>query len=45
MNLRKNTLLGINADDDLIHNLAALSGCEVGFWPIKYLGLPLGGNP
>ena len=22
-----------------------MSGCEVGAWPIKYLGLPLGSNP
>ena len=44
VNLRNNTLLGINIDDDLLQNLAFLSGCEVGAWPIKYLGLPLGGN-
>ena len=37
--------MGINVDDDLLHNLAALSGCEVGFLQIKHLGLPLGGNP
>ena len=45
VNLKKSTLLGINADDELLHNLAALSGCEVEAWPIKYLDLPLGGNP
>ena len=38
-------MLGINADDELLHKLVDLSGCEVGDWPIKYLGLPLGGNP
>ena len=45
VNLSKSTLLGINIDDDMLQNLASLSGCEVGAWPIKYLGLPLGGNP
>ena len=37
--------MGINTEDDLLHNMATLSGCEVEIWPIKYLGLPLGGNP
>ena len=45
VNLTKSTLLGINIDDDLLQNLALLSSCEVGVCPIKYLGLPLGGNP
>ena len=45
MNLRKSTLLGINIDDALIQNWAIVFNCEVGSWPIKYLGLPLGGNP
>ena len=45
VNMRKSTLLGINTNDKLIHNLAILSECEVGVWPIKYLGLPRGGNP
>ena len=42
--MRKNTLLGINTDDELLQNMAAMFGCEVGVWPIKYLGLLLGGN-
>ena len=45
VNLRKSTLLGINIDDDMLQNLASFSRCEVGAWPIKYLGLPLGDNP
>ena len=45
VNLRKSIILGINIEDDLIHNLATITGCEVGVWPISYLGLPLGGNP
>ena len=44
VNLRKSIILGINTDGDLLHNLSTLSGCEVGVWPIRYLGLPLGGN-
>ena len=40
----KSTLLGINIDDELLQNMAALSSCELGVWLIKYLGLPLGGN-
>ena len=37
--------MGINTDLDLLQNMATISGCVVGSWPIKYLGLPLGGNP
>lgn len=25
--------------------MAGILGCEVGRWPIKYLGMPLSGNP
>ena len=39
VNLRK------SIDDDLLQNMAAFSGYEVGVWPIKYLGLPSRGNP
>ena len=28
-NLRKSIILGINTEDDLLHNMATLSGCEV----------------
>ena len=45
VNLRKSIILGINTEVDLLHNSTILFGCEVGVWPIKYLGLPLGGNP
>ena len=45
VSLRKSTLLGINTDDEFLQNMAALSGCELGGWLIKYLGLSLGGNP
>ena len=45
VNLIKSTLQGINTEADLLQDLADLSGCKLGLWPIKYLGLPLGGNP
>ena len=45
VNLGKSVILGINTDVDLLHYMATFSRCEVGVWPIKYLGLPLGGNP
>ena len=45
VNLKKSTILGINTDPVFLQNLADMSGCVVGEWPIKYLGLPLGGNP
>ena len=45
VNLWKSTILGINTEVDFIHNLANITGCEVGVWPISYLGLPLGGIP
>ncbi|KAL5543164.1 hypothetical protein UlMin_010874 [Ulmus minor] len=32
-------------EDEEVLILAAVVGCEKGSWPMKYLGLPLGGNP
>ena len=45
VNLKKSTLLGINIDEEMIQHWASFSGCKVGLWAIKYLGLPLVGNP
>ena len=45
VNLRKSIILGINTDIDLLNYMSTISGCEIGVWPIRYLGLPLGGNP
>ena len=45
INLAKSQLLGINMDDNVISKKATMLGCEVGQWPLQYLGLPLGGNP
>ncbi|XP_020420593.1 uncharacterized protein LOC18774736 [Prunus persica] len=45
INKSKCSLVGINLDDGLLNELAGAWGCEVGAWPMSYLGLPLGGNP
>ena len=45
INFGKNTLLGINMEEKEVTYLANSVQCSVGSWPIKYLGLPLGGNP
>ena len=37
-------MLGINLEEEEVAYLADLVQCLVGIWPIKYLGLPLGGN-
>lgn len=42
--LAKSVLLGIKLGEDEIQELANTIGCSVGSWPIKYLGLLLGGN-
>lgn len=41
----KSVLLGINMEIEQVANLANSIGCSMGNWPIKYLGVPLGGNP
>lgn len=41
----KCSLVGINCSSTYLNLLASGWGCEVGEWPMKYLGLPLGGNP
>ena len=41
----KSTLLGINLEEEEVAYLTDLVECSVGVWPVKYLGLPLGGNP
>ncbi|XP_062093314.1 uncharacterized protein LOC133799310 [Humulus lupulus] len=45
INLHKCQLLGINLEEDLVELWARDIGCEVGQWPMKYLGLPLGASP
>ncbi|KAL5548696.1 hypothetical protein UlMin_003927 [Ulmus minor] len=45
INMNKSSLAGIHMEDEEVMALAAVVGCEKGYWPMKYLGLPLGGNP
>ena len=45
INMAKSILLGLGVSDQVITSRAEMVGCEVGTWPISYLGMPLGGNP
>ncbi|KAL5546826.1 hypothetical protein UlMin_006513 [Ulmus minor] len=45
INMNKSSLAGINLEDEEVRVLVAKVGCERGSWPMKYLGIPLGGNP
>ena len=45
INNAKCSLVGINSNGSNVERLAEMLGCGVGSWPLKYLGLPLGGNP
>lgn len=37
--------VGVNVEENVLLCFVDLMGCSVGKWPIKYLGMPLGGNP
>ncbi|KAL5556911.1 hypothetical protein UlMin_039147 [Ulmus minor] len=45
INMNKSSLVGISLTEEEVGVLASEVGCEKGSWPMKYLGLPLGGNP
>ena len=45
INKAKSCILGINFSIEALNNMAGSWGCEVGCWPMVYLGLPLRGNP
>lgn len=45
INLEKCKVAVLNLEDGELSVYARLLGCEQESWPIKYLGLPLGGNP
>ncbi|KAL5583298.1 hypothetical protein UlMin_015740 [Ulmus minor] len=45
INMNKSSLAGITLTEQEVGVLASEVGCEKGSWPLKYLGLPLGGNP
>lgn len=41
----KSCMVGISMEETTLSKFARLMGCRVERWPIKYLGMPLGGNP
>lgn len=45
INFSKSSLCGVKICHQDVHDLAQVMGCKVETLPIKYLGLPLGGNP
>uniref|UniRef100_A0A803PSR8 Reverse transcriptase domain-containing protein n=1 Tax=Cannabis sativa TaxID=3483 RepID=A0A803PSR8_CANSA len=45
VNLNKSQLLGICLEEEVVAQNAEIVGCEVGTWPMTYLGMPLGGSP
>ncbi|PRQ44942.1 putative RNA-directed DNA polymerase [Rosa chinensis] len=45
INKSKCSVVGINTEAGRLERMADEQGCEIGVWPMKYLGLPLGGNP
>lgn len=45
LNRSKCTVAGINVDQADLLELARKLDCGEGQWPMKYLGLPLGGDP
>ncbi|KAL5575498.1 hypothetical protein UlMin_017197 [Ulmus minor] len=45
INMNKSSLAGISLTEEEVGVLASEAGCEKGSWPMKYLSLPLGGNP
>lgn len=44
INLEKSTIAAINMKLVEVEKLATKVGCKVEKWPMKYIGLPLGGN-
>lgn len=42
--MSKSYMVGINIEELRVSELANMVGCRVAQWPIKYLGLPLGGG-
>ncbi|XP_028121753.1 uncharacterized protein LOC114318966 [Camellia sinensis] len=45
VNLSKSSVVGINLNDSYVRRVADMLGCSIESFPIKYLGLPLGGDP
>ncbi|GKV26106.1 hypothetical protein SLEP1_g35459 [Rubroshorea leprosula] len=44
INFGKSQLMGIGVEDDWRNKMAYRLGCKEGEFPIKYLGIPIGGN-
>lgn len=44
VNWLKSSLVGIGVDEGILNRFAQMLGCRVDQWPLKYLGLPLGGS-
>lgn len=45
LNVDKSLIAGVNVEHDMISSIERRLGCNVGNWPITYLGMPLGGDP
>lgn len=45
VNLFKTSVMGIKVEESCLVRHAEAMGCSVGRWSVKYLGMPLGGNP
>uniref|UniRef100_A0A803PIR5 Reverse transcriptase domain-containing protein n=1 Tax=Cannabis sativa TaxID=3483 RepID=A0A803PIR5_CANSA len=45
VNMNKSQVLGISMYESVVALCASQIGCEVGNWPMSYLGIPLGGSP
>ncbi|XP_039011227.1 uncharacterized protein LOC120140301 [Hibiscus syriacus] len=42
LNLSKSKLFGVNLEEDIVKNWASEAGCGVSYFPMTYLGLPIG---
>lgn len=45
VNWGRSFITGINSGQEYVSQLQNDIECAIGFWPIQYLGVPLGGNP
>lgn len=45
VNWRKLDIVGTNVEDSILFSFANIHRCKIDEWPLKYLGLSLGGKP
>lgn len=45
MSMEKSKVASLNMSDEEVNMITQQLGCKQESWPLKYLGLPLGGNP